>query len=67
VSDHFRPSSVKTDFIVEALLSVYDKTDLLDLAKGLQAAGVRLIGSGGTAKKIRSEGIPIEWVCWPIR
>ncbi|KDR67712.1 hypothetical protein GALMADRAFT_257997 [Galerina marginata CBS 339.88] len=43
-----------------ALLSVYDKTDLLDLAKGLQSAGVRLLGSGGTAKKIRDAGIPIE-------
>ncbi|KAF8159906.1 cytidine deaminase-like protein [Crassisporium funariophilum] len=43
-----------------ALLSVYDKTDLLDLAKGLQAAGVRLLGSGGTAKKIREAGISIE-------
>ncbi|KAL4259510.1 Bifunctional purine biosynthesis protein ADE16 [Pleurotus pulmonarius] len=43
-----------------ALLSVYDKTDLLDLAKGLDAAGVRLLGSGGTAKKIREAGIKIE-------
>ncbi|KAF5386095.1 hypothetical protein D9615_002189 [Tricholomella constricta] len=43
-----------------ALLSVYDKTDLLDLARGLQDAGVRLLGSGGTAKKIRDAGIPIE-------
>ncbi|PPQ97867.1 hypothetical protein CVT26_013036 [Gymnopilus dilepis] len=43
-----------------ALLSVYDKTDLLDLAAGLHSAGVRLLGSGGTAKKIRDAGIPIE-------
>ncbi|KAJ6617024.1 bifunctional purine biosynthesis protein ade10 [Mycena sp. CBHHK59/15] len=43
-----------------ALLSVYDKTDLLDFAKGLNSAGVRLLGSGGTAKKIRDAGIPIE-------
>ena len=48
-----------------ALLSVYEKTDLLDLAKGLQAAGVRLLGSGGTAKKIREAGIPIECVDLP--
>ena len=46
----------------QALLSVYDKTDLLDLAKGLAGAGVRLLGSGGTAKKIREAGIIIEWV-----
>ncbi|KAH7907356.1 AICARFT IMPCHase bienzyme [Hygrophoropsis aurantiaca] len=43
-----------------ALLSVYDKTNLLDLAKGLSEAGVRLLGSGGTAKKIREAGISIE-------
>ncbi|KAF5351529.1 hypothetical protein D9758_007231 [Tetrapyrgos nigripes] len=43
-----------------ALLSVYDKTNLLDLAKSLQSLGVRLLGSGGTAKKIREAGIPID-------
>jgi len=42
-----------------ALLSVYDKTNLLELAKGLKDAGVRLLGSGGTAKKIREAGIEI--------
>ncbi|KAF8993797.1 bifunctional purine biosynthesis protein ade10 [Cyathus striatus] len=43
-----------------ALLSVYDKANLLEFAKGLHDAGVRLLGSGGTAKKIRESGIPIE-------
>ncbi|EGN92098.1 hypothetical protein SERLA73DRAFT_164227 [Serpula lacrymans var. lacrymans S7.3] len=43
-----------------ALLSVYDKTGLIEFAQGLHAAGVRLLGSGGTAKKIRDNGIPIE-------
>jgi hypothetical protein len=43
-----------------ALLSVYDKSNLLELAKGLRESGVRLLGSGGTAKKIRDAGIPIE-------
>jgi MGS-like domain len=44
-----------------AILSVYDKTGLLELALGLQALGVRLLGSGGTAKKIRDAGIKIEY------
>lgn len=44
-----------------ALLSVYDKTGLLELAQGLSDSGVRLLGSGGTAKKIRDAGIPIEY------
>lgn len=43
-----------------ALLSVYDKTSLLELASGLKEAGVRLLGSGGTAKRIREAGIEIE-------
>lgn len=42
-----------------ALLSVYDKTGLLDLAKGLHSAGIRLLGSGGTAKLVREAGLPI--------
>ncbi|KAI5121859.1 hypothetical protein M0805_001067 [Coniferiporia weirii] len=43
-----------------ALLSVYDKTDLLRLAEGLYTAGVQLLGSGGTAKKLREAGIPVQ-------
>ncbi|KAA1468952.1 bifunctional purine biosynthesis protein ade10 [Dentipellis sp. KUC8613] len=43
-----------------ALLSVYDKSNLLDLARELSEQGVRLLGSGGTAKKIREAGIKIE-------
>ncbi|WOO77632.1 Bifunctional purine biosynthesis protein ade10 [Vanrija pseudolonga] len=43
-----------------ALLSVYDKTGLLPFAKELKALGFRLLGSGGTAKLIRENGIEIE-------
>jgi phosphoribosylaminoimidazolecarboxamide formyltransferase / IMP cyclohydrolase len=45
-----------------ALLSVYDKAGLIKLAEGLSAAGVQLLGSGGTAKKIREANIKIEYV-----
>lgn len=44
---------------IVALLSVYDKTNLLELATALNKAGVQLLGSGGTAKKVRDAGIPI--------
>ena len=47
---------------ITAILSVYDKAGLVDFARGLHDAGVRLLGSGGTAKKIREAGIPIECV-----
>ncbi|GAA6036010.1 hypothetical protein JCM8097_005213 [Rhodosporidiobolus ruineniae] len=43
-----------------AILSVYDKAGLLPFAEGLSQAGVRLLGSGGTAKAIRNAGMQIE-------
>ncbi|PKC75008.1 phosphoribosylaminoimidazolecarboxamide formyltransferase/IMP cyclohydrolase [Rhizophagus irregularis] len=43
-----------------AILSVYDKTGLIELAKELNDLNIRLLGSGGTAKKIREAGIPIS-------
>lgn len=42
-----------------AILSVYNKTGLLELAKALHAKGVKLLGSGGTAKMVRDAGIDI--------
>ena len=44
-----------------AIISVYDKTGLLDLAKGLIKQNVRLLASGGTAKMIRESGFAVEW------
>ncbi|PSS27780.1 hypothetical protein M430DRAFT_46844 [Amorphotheca resinae ATCC 22711] len=43
-----------------AIISVYDKTGLLDLAKGLIKHNVRLLASGGTAKMIRESGFEVE-------
>ncbi|KAI0095807.1 AICARFT/IMPCHase bienzyme [Nemania sp. FL0031] len=43
-----------------AILSVYDKTGLLDLAKGLVQQNVRILASGGTARMIRESGFPVE-------
>ncbi|KAK3354214.1 bifunctional purine biosynthesis protein [Neurospora tetraspora] len=43
-----------------AIVSVYDKTGLLDLAKGLVQHNVRILASGGTAKMIRESGFPVE-------
>ena len=42
--------------IQRALLSVSDKTGLVDFAQVLVAAGVELISTGGTAKAIRDAG-----------
>lgn len=43
-----------------AIVSVYDKTGLLDLAKGLARHNVRILASGGTARMIREAGFPVE-------
>jgi phosphoribosylaminoimidazolecarboxamide formyltransferase/IMP cyclohydrolase len=45
---------------MSAILSVFDKTGLLDLAKGLVQNDVRLLASGGTAQMIREGGFPVE-------
>src|SRR6266508_3512281 len=42
-----------------ALLSVYDKSGIADLAAGLHAAGWRVLSSGGTAKEIAASGVPV--------
>ncbi|MDR9415937.1 MAG: bifunctional phosphoribosylaminoimidazolecarboxamide formyltransferase/IMP cyclohydrolase [Gracilimonas sp.] len=46
--------------IKRALLSVSDKTGLIELATVLHKSGVELISTGGTAKTISSAGIPVK-------
>ncbi len=43
-----------------ALLSVSDKTGLIELATALNARGVELLSTGGTAKAIRDAGLPVK-------
>jgi phosphoribosylaminoimidazolecarboxamide formyltransferase/IMP cyclohydrolase len=43
-----------------ALLSVSDKTGLLDLAQALAAHGVELLSTGGTAKALRDAGLTVK-------
>uniref|UniRef100_A0A8D2NY75 Bifunctional purine biosynthesis protein ATIC n=1 Tax=Zosterops lateralis melanops TaxID=1220523 RepID=A0A8D2NY75_ZOSLA len=43
-----------------ALLSVSDKTNLVEFAKSLNALGLGLIASGGTAKSLRDAGLPVR-------
>ncbi len=42
---------------MRALLSVWDKTGLVDFAKGLEKIGCELIASGGTASALRDAGV----------
>lgn len=46
--------------IQRALLSVSDKTGLIDFARGLHEQGVELLSTGGTAKAIAAAGIPVR-------
>ncbi|MBI5456210.1 bifunctional phosphoribosylaminoimidazolecarboxamide formyltransferase/IMP cyclohydrolase [Candidatus Kaiserbacteria bacterium] len=45
--------------IKRALLSVYDKTGLVEFAKVLHQKGIELISTGGTAKALKDVGIPV--------
>ncbi|MGB4858327.1 MAG: bifunctional phosphoribosylaminoimidazolecarboxamide formyltransferase/IMP cyclohydrolase, partial [Dokdonella sp.] len=45
-----------------ALLSVSDKTGLIDLARGLAALDIELLSTGGTARSLRDAGIAVREV-----
>ena len=47
---------------MNALLSVSDKTGIVELAQALHAAGVRLISTGGTAKLLADAGLHVTEV-----
>ncbi len=44
---------------MRALLSVYDKTGIVEFARALRELGVALVSSGGTAAKIADAGLPV--------
>ncbi|SFL08258.1 IMP cyclohydrolase /phosphoribosylaminoimidazolecarboxamide formyltransferase [Nitrosomonas aestuarii] len=45
--------------IKQALISVSDKAGIVDLARSLHHAGVNIISTGGTAKLLQAENIPV--------
>ena len=45
--------------VKRALISVSDKTGVLDLAKALVAQGVEIVSTGSTAKQIADAGLPV--------
>jgi phosphoribosylaminoimidazolecarboxamide formyltransferase / IMP cyclohydrolase len=56
----YRPRDVIR--IRRALVSVSDKTDLIELATALTAAGVEIVSTGSTASTIAAAGIPVTQV-----
>ncbi len=55
--------------VERALLSVYDKTGIVEFARRLAALKIELLSTGGTAKLLREEGIAVkdvsEFTGWP--
>jgi phosphoribosylaminoimidazolecarboxamide formyltransferase/IMP cyclohydrolase len=48
--------------IRRALLSVYDKTGLVELAQALHTAGVQIVSTGSTAQTVEDAGVPVTRV-----
>jgi len=48
--------------IARALISVSDKSGLIELAKELAAGGVEILSTGGSAEKLRAAGVPVTEV-----
>jgi phosphoribosylaminoimidazolecarboxamide formyltransferase/IMP cyclohydrolase len=52
-----------------ALISVFDKTGVLDFSKRLAALGIEILSTGGTAKLLRESGVAVkdvsEFTGWP--
>ena len=47
---------------MNALLSVSDKTGVLELAQALHGLGIHLLSTGGTAKLLADHGLPVTEV-----
>jgi phosphoribosylaminoimidazolecarboxamide formyltransferase/IMP cyclohydrolase len=47
---------------MNALISVSDKTGIVDFAKALHQLGIKLISTGGTAKLLSEQGLPVQEV-----
>jgi phosphoribosylaminoimidazolecarboxamide formyltransferase/IMP cyclohydrolase len=58
----YRIPSRKPAMIKQALLSVSDKTGVLEFARELSTLGVKLLSTGGTAKLLQDNGVPVTEV-----
>ena len=55
--------------VARALISVFDKTGVLEFAKRLAALKIEILSTGGTAKLLREAGVPVrdvsDFTGWP--
>src|SRR5437588_1463971 len=54
-----RPEDLR---VARALLSVSDKTGIVEFARGLSELGIEIISTGGTARELSQAGIPVRQV-----
>src|SRR6185295_707278 len=54
------PASAAASKIGRALISVSDKTGLVDLARALARSGVEILSTGGTARTLKDAGIAVK-------
>jgi phosphoribosylaminoimidazolecarboxamide formyltransferase/IMP cyclohydrolase len=60
VSSKSAPQAQDLQPVRRALLSVSDKTGLIEFARALHEAGVELVSTGGTARAIKEAGLPVR-------
>jgi len=62
MTSHSAPASVSVDLrpVRRALLSVTDKTGLVEFATALAGYGVELVSTGGTSKALRDAGLTVK-------
>src|SRR4029077_9880127 len=55
--------------VVRALISVFDKTGIVDFAKRLDALGIDILSTGGTSKLLREAQVKVrdvsDFTGWP--
>ncbi len=55
--------------ISRALISVYDKTGMVEFARAIAARGIEIVSTGGTARSLREAGVAARDVAeltgWP--
>jgi phosphoribosylaminoimidazolecarboxamide formyltransferase/IMP cyclohydrolase len=55
--------------VERALISVFDKTGIVEFARRLAALGIEILSTGGTSKLLREAGVPVrdvaEFTGWP--
>lgn len=62
MTSHSAPAAVSVDLrpVRRALLSVTDKTGLVEFARALAGHGVELVSTGGTSKALRDAGLTVK-------